>query len=274
MKKTRELRGMPVLALQEGERLGQVRDLILDPAARQVVALILDRRVGGEDQVVATANIHNIGPAAITVEDRSSLIPLSRIPRFQELARMGKPIQGKMVISEAGVRLGKVDDLEIDVQTFRLTSLVLQGFLGRGQVVSADLIRTIGTDAIVVCEQEPAGGAPVPPAFPIQEPAPPPGPFPDPETGLSIPTPAPIEGPAPVLEPVPDLAQEPVSVATPTENTSPSASVPAGPSAEPTAALLSAEDPAPNLEPGPTEGPAAEEGENAWQRWVRRLKNG
>ena len=92
-----------------------MRELVLDPVARQVVALILDRRVGGEDQIVATANIRSVGAAAITVEDRSSLIPLSRIPRFQELARLGKMIHGKVVISEAGERLGQVDDLEVDV---------------------------------------------------------------------------------------------------------------------------------------------------------------
>jgi uncharacterized protein YrrD len=268
MKKTRELKGMPVLALEEGERLGQVRGLILDPVARQVVALILDRRVGGEDQIVATANIRTVGPAAITVENRSSLIPLSRIPRFQELARQGKPIQGKMVISEAGERLGQVDDLEVDVETFGLVSLVLKAFLRHGQVIPADRVRTIGTDAIVVCEEKPEGAPVAVSPAPVPEPAPPPSPAPAPQPFVP---PSPVEEPAPVPEPAP--VEEHTPVLAPEETTA-SPEAPAAPAVEPEVAPSDAETQDPDLEPGPTEKPAGEEEENAWQRWVRRLKSG
>ena len=248
MKKTREFKGMPILTLQEGERLGQVRELILDPSARQVVALVLDRRVAkGEDQVIATANVRNVGTAAITVEDRSSMVPLSRIPRFQELARSQKPIQGKIVISETGVRLGQVDDLEIDVQTFRIVSLVLKGTFGRGRVLSAELVRTIGNDAIVVREEAaPAATPPLAPATidmtprPTIEPAPPPPPSSSPEEVLS-----PFQ---PAVEPMP---------------------------AEPAPLPPSGAEPSPP-DPGasPDEAAPPEPAENSWQRWVRRLKNG
>jgi len=259
MKKTRELKGMPVLTLQEGERLGQVRDLILDPAARQVVALILDRRVGGEDQVVATANVRNVGAAAITVEDRGSLVSLGRIPRFQELAQGRKPLQGKMVITEGGTRLGHVDDMEVDVQTFRLVSLVLKGFAGRGQSIAADRVRTIGADAIVVREEPAAveaSAAPLEVVEPVSPPTPTfePKPFTPPE-----PVPAPPVLPAEV---VPAIIAEPAPPSL-SEDTLLQPLEPAGAEAEP----------APAAPPAPAPAPAGE-GENAWQRWVRRLKNG
>jgi sporulation protein YlmC with PRC-barrel domain len=246
MKKTREFKGMPVMTLQEGERLGQVRDLILDPAARQVVALVLDRRAAKEDQVIATANVRNVGAAAITVEDRSSLVPLSRIPRFQELARSRKPIQGKMVISETGARLGQVDDLEVDVQTFRIVSLTLKGTLGHGRVISAELVRTIGSDAIVVRDEAAAGGTP--PALAPTYVAPPPAeaPAPSPPPTLSP------EGLVPPVEPV----AEPI---------------PVEPAPLPPNDVESAPPPDPGAAPGET---PAEPAENSWQRWVRRLKNG
>lgn len=265
MKKTRELKGMTVLALQEGERLGQVRDLILDPIARQVVAVVLDRRVGGEDQIVATANIRNVGPAVITVEDRSSLVSLSRIPRFQELARVGKPIHGKMVISESGERLGKVDDLEVDVQTFRLVSLVLRSVLGRGQVITTERVRTIGADAVVVSDKEPELAAPVEPPAPLPVVAPAPDavfePGPDAEPG-ACPIPPAAE------ELVPAAVEEAAPMEPPAEFT---------PLPEPAAVLAvepESEPPdAPDL-PLEPDAPPPEEGDNAWQRWVRRLKSG
>jgi len=174
MKKMSELRGMPIVSLQEGEQLGQVDGLIIDPATLQVVALLLDRRTASkEEQVVATANVRSVGEAAITVEDRASLVPIARIARIQELARAKKPVVGKTVMSERGTRLGEVADLEIDPQDFRIAGLVLRGSLWRkGTTIPADRVRSIGRDAVIVREE--AGAAPVeevPPA--ASEPEPP-----------------------------------------------------------------------------------------------------
>ena len=249
MKKSRELKGMPVLTLQEGERLGQVRELILDPATRQVVALVLDQRTSGkEEQVVATANVRNVGTTAITVEDRSSLVPLNRIPRFQELARARKPVQGKMVMSESGTRLGQVDDMEVDVETFQIVSLVLKGLLGRRRVISADRVRTIGADAIVVRDEPTGTDTP-----PVADAAPPPE--------IVSPPPLPVE-------PAPEEAA--CSLELPSEPVPPPAEATPSPPA-------AAESPLADALPDRGEDSPAEEaaeGENAWQRWVRRLKSG
>ena len=181
MKKMSELKGMPVLSLQEGEQLGQVDELIVDPATVQVVALLLDRRTANkEEQVVATVNVRSVGEAAITIEDRGSVVPISRIPRFQELARLKQPVLGKMVMSEDGTRMGEVADLEIDLKDFRVTSLVLQGFLWKkGAAIPAERIRSIGRDAVIVraeAGEEPPAVEP-PEAIPLAPgPAEPPAP--------------------------------------------------------------------------------------------------
>lgn len=165
MKKMSELKGMPIVSLQEGEQLGQVEGLIVDPAALQVVALLLDKRTANkEEQVVATANVRSVGEAAITVEDRASLVPIARIAHIQELARVKKPVLGKTVMSERGTRLGEVADLEIDPQDFRITALVLRGALWRkGATIPAERVRSIGRDAVIVREAPAAAGEEVPP---------------------------------------------------------------------------------------------------------------
>lgn len=256
MKTLRELKGLSVLTLEEGERLGQVRDLILDPASAHVLALVLDRRApGGEPQVVATANVRHVGSAAITVEDRSSLVPLSRIPRFQDLARARRPIEGRMVISEDGQRLGQVGDLQVDETNFRAVSLILRSTFKRGRIIPIEQVRTIGADAIVVRAAAPAM---VPPG-PAEEPPAPAG------TGTPG-APPPEEAPrGPAAAPLPEVA--------------PALGLAAEPGGEPPAPS----EPSPEGElfaaPLPTEEgsapPAAESDqppeENAWQRWVRRL---
>jgi uncharacterized protein YrrD len=244
MKTLRELKGMPILTLEEGVRLGEVRDLIVDPTSAHVLALVLDRRApGGETQVVATANVRHVGAAAITVENRGSLVLLSQVPRFQELARLRRPIEGRMVISENGERLGQVADLLVDETTFRADSLILRSLMKRGPAIPIARVRTIGTDAIVVRPEPPAE-----PAAPIVSEVP--------VAPLPVePLPPAIEAPA---------AEEPVaSTGTPDEP----AAAPL-----PSADELLPEPPAPAEAVPPPEEPGQEEpAENAWQRWVRRL---
>ncbi|MGC8873455.1 MAG: PRC-barrel domain-containing protein [Chloroflexia bacterium] len=147
----RELRGKPVLTLDQGEEIGRVRGFLLDPGEMRIVALVLDRRgPNREPLVVATANLYQVGDAAITVEKRDSLMPLSRVPRFQELARSQSPILGKPAITEDGTRLGRVRDLALEVPNLRVGLLLVGGFLGRTRRIPAEQVRTIGPDAVVV----------------------------------------------------------------------------------------------------------------------------
>jgi uncharacterized protein YrrD len=151
--KSQDLKGMPILTLQEGERLGQVRSLIVDPSTIQIVALVLGKRTpGGEVQVVATANIHTVGQTAITVESRSSMVPLSRIPRFQELSEAKTHVRNKMVVTESGTELGRVSEMIVNPETFQIEAILLKKLLGEGQRIGAEQIRTIGPDAIMVHE--------------------------------------------------------------------------------------------------------------------------
>ncbi len=236
MKRLQQLKGMPVLSLREGEVLGRVREAIVDTAAGRVVALTLDRRTpAGEPQVVATANIRSVGQEAITVEDRSSVVPISRIPRFKELAQKGRPLRGRPVMTEQGFRIGRVADATVDEADFRLAGFLLQAFWGRGQVIPMERVRTIGSDAVVVWEVSEAPPAPVPPA---PEAVPPP----------------PL--PAEEVPPPPAVPEEAVR---PAEPAIPLVSTPEEGPPEPAECV-------PAQAPPPTP-----DTENPWQRWVRRL---
>lgn len=281
MKKMRDLKGMTILTLQEGEQLGRVRSLLVDPAAGQVVALVLDKRTpSGEAQVVATANVHSVGKAAITVQDRGSLVPLARIPRFQALARENITVRGKMVVTETGQKMGRIGEMLIDAGSFKIQAILLKGFLGRQRRIPSEQIRTIGPDVVVVQEDMPRPAS-LRPTGPV--PAPPP---PSPEETLQesfSPEPEPHEMPiaagpeisgstepampavstfdeAPVLESVPEPVED-ISAAVVESEAVEETVIP---DAEP-------------LSPEPTEqaveDTSPEEGsDNPWHRWVKRLR--
>lgn len=293
--KMRDLKGMPVLALEEGERLGKVRDPLVDPATGRVLALLLDQRTpSGEPQVVASANIHHVGPAAITVANRGSVVPLSRIPRFQELARSKTRLSGKSVITEKGTKLGEVGDLIINTETFEIEGLVLKKLLGEGRRIPAEQIRTIGPDAVVVHEAPvpskptrtppPSPAAPVEPQVEEEEDVGPPAPAVEtaPRETSRGPLPEIVEQEPPqgegeeleepAIPPVSTLDEVPAAVAGPDQEPSPVEETPM--EGEPTISMHL--EGGPDLAPDEHPGEGAEEAgsENPWQRWVRRLRGG
>lgn len=298
MKRTRDLKGMPILTLQEGLELGKVREIVVEPSTARIVALLLDKRTpSGEAQVVATANIRNIGPAVVTVEDRSSMVPISRIPRFQELVRAKTPVLGKPVITESGTRLGRVGELLVDPESFRIAAVELKKTFGKGQSIPAEQIRIIGPDAVVIQEKPPLPmparpaprPAPSPPAPMVEEAAesmvpPSPEDFPPvmgredfeqaepavpPISTLDIPpAPPPLEEPLPEeeAEELPFEAEE-IEAVVPEESETAVLPPDEGVAAEAEQFAV------PEGEPEASErAPAELDSATAWQRWVRRLR--
>jgi uncharacterized protein YrrD len=280
MKRMQNLKKMLVLTIQEGKNLGRVRDLIVDPVTVQVVALILDQRTSkGEVQVVATANVNSIGQAAITVEDSGSLVPISRIPRFQELAQGKTPMQGKLVITEGGDRLGHIADLLVDPETFRIEAFQLRRVFGKGKCIPSERIRTIGPDAVVVREEQLVAVEPVRPAPKPVRPAAPaaPRPAPVPLVEIEFAEEEPLP-PAAVEEIVQAIAEE-IEPAVPSISTvdEAAAELPAGlvPMEEHLAGLTDETPPRPEDQPlhlSAEELGEAQPPQNPWQRFVRRLR--
>ncbi|MBN1485104.1 MAG: PRC-barrel domain-containing protein [Chloroflexia bacterium] len=273
MKKMRDLKGMVVLTLREGEQLGRISGMLVDPDSARVVALVLNKRTpSGELQVIATANIYRVGEAAITVEDRGAMVAISRIPRFQTLAQTKSAIRGKAVLTEEGENLGRVADVLIDAETFEIQAVLLKAFLREGRRIPAEQIRTIGPDVLVVQKETPA-----PP--PHREPRPP---EPEPEILAEAdftPDPAVTEGRPSSLEP----AMPPLSTPERIVPVEPPP-VSAGTAAEGDEGMALTEEapPDPALETAletaveePSEAAAVEEEEeNPWRRWVKRLRGG
>ncbi|MGQ9512326.1 PRC-barrel domain-containing protein [Thermodesulfitimonas sp.] len=68
MRKSKELLGMPVVSLEEGLRVGRVTGLVVDPAAKTVAALIVEK--GGlfrEQRFIPFPQVYSIGANAVTL---------------------------------------------------------------------------------------------------------------------------------------------------------------------------------------------------------------
>ena len=146
------LKGLAVVSMSEGTRLGRVDDVVIGPQGLRVVAL----RVSGPDQtfVIPFDKIAQIGADAVTVESsRVAQVvgkgdPISDLPGLDQLTKL-------KVVDASGALVGVVGGIDVDVATGRVLSLAVRkgGMLGLGvttTTVSADAVQTVGPELITL----------------------------------------------------------------------------------------------------------------------------
>ncbi len=147
----RALRGRPVIAIDSGERIGDVADAFIDPQHRRITGLRI-RRTGKDLSDVAFGDVQSVGADAVMLPSREVLKVASERDgstlNIEELVRL-------RVVTELGELRGTVDDAEFDPVTGLLTALIVApsgigGLLGRRQRISIDEVRTIGRDTVVL----------------------------------------------------------------------------------------------------------------------------
>jgi uncharacterized protein YrrD len=110
--------GLPVVTVRGGEDVAEVRDVIYDPAAGQLVGLTLNKRgflAGRCREVLTNDAIHAIGRHAVMVMDDASLVAPEAAPDDVAHPATERNVLGNDVLTESGVSLGKVKDLVLVV---------------------------------------------------------------------------------------------------------------------------------------------------------------
>ncbi len=157
---SKDLIGLPVFSLEEGEKLGQVKDLVLDPGKRAIIAITVGtKKMFQEEKIVPFHKIHHIGPEALLLSSTAHLEKKTNLPQMMKLINRPLHICGNRVMSEDGTTLGKVREYYADMNTGALTNLemgnnFLDGFLKGKAFLSAEQIVVFGADVIIVRDEE------------------------------------------------------------------------------------------------------------------------
>ena len=155
--KSSDIKGIAVVSIGTGEKLGTVSEILLKPQADQISAFTIETGGGSgmlsgqpsSPKELSAADVHAVGPDALTVQDASVL---REAPGGGETLAL-TAIMDEKVVTEGGTFVGKVAALEFDETTMAVNGLeVSSGFFTSNQVVDrADFI-TIGDELIIVSD--------------------------------------------------------------------------------------------------------------------------
>jgi uncharacterized protein YrrD len=137
-----EAEGRKVVSTSTAETVGKITDYLIDPKGRSVAGIVLKKTSGNED-TIAWGDIEAFGEDAVMIRDEDVLVVPSG--RLAELNEKRYREDGKLVLSSAGVALGKVDDVEFDPKTGALTALILDD-----ATIDGGLLLAAGSYAVIV----------------------------------------------------------------------------------------------------------------------------
>ena len=150
----REAYGRKVVSTDDAETIGRLEAFVIDAERRSVVGLRL-AKVQGDRPFLSWSDLQGFGADAVTVPG-AGVLRLATGEAEERAASKGFQPIGKLVLSEWGTVLGKVEDVDFDEG-----SGALVGFdLGAAGSVASDRLLGLGSYAVVVREVPPDEAAP------------------------------------------------------------------------------------------------------------------
>jgi len=159
MRKSKRFASMPVISLEEGQHIGVVKELVIDPTGKKVAALIIEQKGWFKEQrFIPYSKVHSVGADAITIEKSSGVQKAAGLPEIVKLLREKIKITGARIVAENGTVLGQVDEYYVDVESGTIAGLEFSGnFINsviKGKAfLDIDYIRTMGKEVIVVTNE-------------------------------------------------------------------------------------------------------------------------
>lgn len=114
-----ELKGRAVVNVEDAKKVGEVENLFLDPASRQVISLKV--KTGGlfsTALILPVSRIMNIGPDAVTI--RADVAGADQTNDAQASVEV-TAILGNKVVTDAGALVGEVHDVLLDPVSAAIT---------------------------------------------------------------------------------------------------------------------------------------------------------
>lgn len=151
MKRSKEIIGVPVISISAGIQVGIVKGLVLNPQQKTVEFLLLNEEENSKGMKgIPFRYAEGIGEYAVTVENESVMMEISRIGILQELMEKHINIIGTKVITRKGKYLGDANEYSIDTETGILKEVYYLADNENEYKIPVEKVITLGTEVLVV----------------------------------------------------------------------------------------------------------------------------
>jgi len=152
MKKSTQISGLPIINISDGNQVGKVKSLVINPDKGSVDFLTIEH----EDWQVSVKAIPfkkvvGIGEYAVTIESENAVIDLNEIPIANQLVNKKIKITNTKVMTRKGELIGDVQEYFVDQNTGNILGMQLTAG-SKNVALSSELVVTFGKDIIIVQE--------------------------------------------------------------------------------------------------------------------------
>ncbi len=155
-RKWSEIKGLAVVAMDTGMKMGTLEDFYFDPQQSSIYALLIKTSLFAH-RALATSNISAIGADAVTFASEEHLIKEKSDEIIAKLP-LGSTVLSYNVLSEGGTVIGKIGNILVDTSTpnelkvvsFELASGLRGRISGRYPTFDAKQVLRYGQDLIVI----------------------------------------------------------------------------------------------------------------------------
>jgi len=150
----KDVTGMTVVTTDEARDVGTVQEVLFDPSARAVLALVV-APAGMKDgrMFVEREFVRGFGRDAVTIQSESTMRAFATKGREREFSDAGVQLDGVRVMTERGDDIGKVRKVLV-ADDCRIVALETRGgmFRGRRRIDAGDIV-SIGRERLIVSRE-------------------------------------------------------------------------------------------------------------------------
>jgi sporulation protein YlmC with PRC-barrel domain len=151
-----KLLNLPIVSLQTGEAVAWTRAPILETTSLEIIAFRCELGGrSGHSLVLLAADIRRLTSESIVIDSEEELADPADVVRLRPLIQAAYTPIGKGVFTDAGHKLGTVEDYTVNLQTNRVQKLyvrqsVLQAWIGSSLLIDRTQIVEISARRIIV----------------------------------------------------------------------------------------------------------------------------
>lgn len=160
VRKTQDMKDMLIVSIDNGEIVGKISDVLIDPQKRAVSALLSTESgfLSRTTNVVPASEVQVWGEDVILVSGTDVFVNRDALPCQDQCLGVADQIKGREVVGQDGTRIGTLNDVLIDnrghLVGYDLSKVDIPGPIAKSKRIGVEATYALGPDVLVVDENK------------------------------------------------------------------------------------------------------------------------